>query len=82
MAAINEEVIHEYPSIGKYRVQILEKKKEGTTITSIDIREYVSAEKFEGFTRRGIRLTSLDGINQLRDALADMISRGWFEEEA
>ena len=73
--AATDEVVHEYPAIGKYRVRVL-RKKSGT---SIDVREYVAAEKFEGFTRRGIRLAEAEEVNQLRDALADAVARGWFD---
>ena len=72
-----ENVVHEYPAIGKYRIRIL-KKEDGPA--HADIREFVSSEKFEGFTRRGIRLTSAEEVNNLKDSLADAIARGWFEE--
>ena len=77
----NEELIHEYPALGeKYRVRVLRKENGKATVTSLDIREYVDAEKFQGFTRRGIRLTGARDVQLLRDALSDAIARGWFDE--
>lgn len=70
-----EEITHEYPAVDKYRVRVLSKKG----IHSLDIREYVNADKFEGFTRRGIRLTTKEQIQTLHDELADALARGWFE---
>ena len=72
-----EDLVHEYPSIGKYRLRIL---KRGDGPAFADCREWVQSETFEGFTRRGIRLTSAEQVNSLRDALADAIARGWFDE--
>ena len=73
-----ELLVHEYPVLGKYRVRVLHTQL--TIIrqcTSLDIREYVSAEKFQGFTRRGIRLNTHDEICQLRDVLKDVLGQGW-----
>ena len=64
----------------KYRVRVLRKESGKGTVTSLDIREYVDAETFSGFTRRGIRLTDVQSINSLRDALSDALARGWFDE--
>lgn len=79
-----EEVLHEYPEVSRYRVRVIEKgRADGTPGgRSIDIREYVKAEKFEGFTRRGVRLSSKEDVEQLRDILIDMTTRGWFENPA
>lgn len=70
-----EEVMQEYPPIGKYRVRLLHNTKhpEGRYI---DIREYVSAEKFEGFTRRGIRISTVEQADILRDVLTEIIASG------
>lgn len=76
-----EEVVHEYPAIGNYRVRVLRKaKKDGTSETRLDIREYVKADKFEGFTRRGVRLSD-DDVAILHDILADTRARGWFDAD-
>ena len=74
-----EEEIHEYPVIGKYRVRVLKKETSRTKQTMLDIREYVSADTFEGFTRRGVRLTAADEVHKLYEVLADVVKRGWFE---
>lgn len=78
-----DEIIHEYPAIGKYRVRVLRKEigtgKEAKIVTSLDVREHISAEKFEGFTRRGIRLTGKADLLKLRDEISDAIERNWFE---
>jgi hypothetical protein len=79
--ATEEELIHEYPEVGRYRVRVVRKQNGRGAVTALDVREYVRAEKFEGFTRRGIRLGSSDDLAKLRDALADAASRGWFAGE-
>lgn len=73
----DEEIIHEYPAVGRYRVRVL--RKDGKA--SIDVREYVASDTFEGFTRRGIRLSSSDEVNRLKDMLLDAVVRGWFDKE-
>ena len=47
-----DRVIKEFPAIGSLRVRLLETRSG----QELDVREYVSAVDFEGFTRRGIRL--------------------------
>lgn len=72
----NEELIHEYPAVNRYRIRVLRKRKK---VTSIDVREYVDAEKFKGYTRKGVRLTDKHDIETLRDSLTDALARGWFD---
>jgi hypothetical protein len=60
----NETVLKEYAKIGKYRTRKIENGR-GTVL---DVREYISADKFEGFTRRGIRVNRADAV-ALRDNL-------------
>ncbi len=69
--ARKEEVLREFPPIGKYRIRLLSgaKPKERT----LDIREYVSGETFEGFTRRGIRLSDRAQVELLRDVLSELL---------
>ena len=57
MTVIKEAVTQEFPPVGKYRIRLMQSTKDPEKHT-LDIREYVSAETFEGFTRRGIRLDS------------------------
>ncbi|MBV8878874.1 MAG: hypothetical protein JO332_02810 [Planctomycetaceae bacterium] len=66
-----EEVAREFPPLGKYRVRLLRHPKTGAKV--LDIREYVSGESFEGFTRRGIRLGDLGQLDLLRDVLAELV---------
>ncbi len=56
----NETVVKEFPAIGRYRVRVM--RSERTMALNLDVREYVSAESFQGFTRRGIRI----GIEELK----------------
>lgn len=60
-------VIREFPPLGKLRVRLLE----STRGRVLDIREYVSADGFEGFTRKGVRLDARDLAN-LAETLAEL----------
>lgn len=64
-----DEVIQEFPMVGKYRVRLL---RIGAGV-ALDIREYVQGGSFEGFTRRGARLTSAAEVELLRNALGHAI---------
>jgi hypothetical protein len=65
-------VIREFPPVGKYRVRLLENEKAKSRV--LDIREYiVGGESFEGFTRRGIRLSDRAQVDLLRDALREIL---------
>lgn len=75
-----EEILKEYPAIGKYRVRLVQSEKDDGAKRSpaLDIREYVTSESngFEGFTKRGIRLTSASQVDLLRDILIEVLSGG------
>lgn len=43
-----EEVIREFTPLGKYRVRLVRNPKRPNEAPILDIREYVSAETFEG----------------------------------
>lgn len=74
-----EEILHEYPQVGKYRIRVVRKETTRSSVTALDVREYVQAEKFEGFTRRGIRLQTPADLLALADALRDAAGRAlWF----
>jgi|GEM_PF-1881391 len=77
-AAVPDEVLHEYPAVGKYRVRIVQKKSGRPGSATFDMREYVSSEKFEGFTRRGIRLAGRAQLDALREILQDASERDCF----
>jgi hypothetical protein len=67
---LKDEVIREFPPIGKYRIRLLS-GKEGQRV--LDIREYVTGETFEGFTRRGVRLAEAD-VELLRKMVDEIVS--------
>jgi hypothetical protein len=67
MPTPTEEVIKEFAPLGKYRVRLLKDPKRPKNPPYFDIREYVKSESFEGFTRRGIRLTDADQLDRLID---------------
>ena len=60
--------------MGKYRIRVLEHPTKNKIY--LDIREYVSAETFEGFTRRGITIESVTQANQLREILDLLVQEG------
>lgn len=68
---LTEAVVREFPPCSKYRVRLLENPKTHQKV--LDIREYVSSETFEGFTRRGIRLTDRASVDLLRDIFAEVL---------
>ncbi len=79
-----EEVLKELPAIGKYRIRIVQSEKDDGTkrAPALDIREYLTKEKegdYEGFTKRGIRLTSAGQVDLLKDALVEALTCGQME---
>ncbi len=77
-----EEVLREFPPVGKYRVRLVHNPKRPDAQPVLDIREYVSSETFEGFTRRGIRLSDRAQIDLLRDVLKEVLERNGFAKPA
>lgn len=67
---IAEDVVREFPPIGKYRVRLVKSQK---GVVSLDVREYVAGETFEGFTRRGIRISDRAQVDLLRDVCKDAL---------
>ena len=43
-----EEVVREFAPLGKYRVRLVRNPKRPDSLPTLDIREYVSTERFEG----------------------------------
>ena len=43
----------------------MSKRREGRSSTWLDVREYASGPNYQGFTRRGIRITTLDELRGL-----------------
>jgi len=79
---IQEEVLQEFAPLGKYRVRLVRNPKRPTEAPTLDIREYVSSEKFEGFTRRGIRIGDRAQMDLLRDILQQVLEAGGFAKPA
>jgi hypothetical protein len=50
---IQEEVLQEFAPLGKYRVRLVRNPKRPNEAPLLDIREYVSSEKFEGLRAGG-----------------------------
>lgn len=67
----HEEVLQEFPPVGKYRIRLIQDPKRGTK--SLDIREYATGESFEGFTRRGVRLSDVAQLRSLRETVTEII---------
>ena len=77
-----DEIIDDLPSVGRYRVRLIRDAKKPGTDPVLDIREFVSSEKFEGFTRRGIRLSERAQMDLLRDILKEVLERHGFAKPA
>ena len=77
-----EEVIREFAPLGKYRVRLVRNPRRPSEAPILDIREYVSAETFEGFTRRGIRIGDRAQMDLLRDTLLQVLEAGGFAKTA
>lgn len=73
MKQVKDVVLREYPPVGKYRVRLL--KPDTNSLPVVDIREYVMGEVFEGFTRRGIKLTAdlIPGLSVSLESIASML---------
>ena len=80
--AVEEEVLREFPPLGKYRMRLVRNPRKPGEMPTLDIREYVSAETFEGFTRRGIRIGDRAQMDLLRDVLKEILEAGGFAKPA
>jgi hypothetical protein len=79
---VNEEVLREFPPLGKYRIRLVRNPRRPGEGPTLDIREYISSETFEGFTRRGIRLGDRAQMDLLRDVLKEILEAGGFAKPA
>jgi hypothetical protein len=70
---VSENVLREFVPIGRYRVRLVQNAKRPENPPTLDIREYVSSDTFEGFTRRGIRITDRAQMDLLRDVLKEVL---------
>ena len=77
-----EEVVREFAPLGKYRVRLVRSPKRPNAEPTLDNREYVSTERFEGFTRRGIRIADRAQMDLLRDELKEILEAGGFAKAA
>lgn len=68
-------IMREFAPVGKYRVRLIKSSSGPRASTVLDIREYAKGENFEGFTRRGIRLATLEDAKTLSDALNEVMSQ-------
>lgn len=68
--ALDEEVLKEFAPIGKYRIRLV-KNRRAKALPTLDIREYVKAESFEGFTRRGVRFVDAEQLDLLIKVLQE-----------
>lgn len=67
-----DQVLREYPPMGKYRVRLVTAGQgKGPRL---DIREYISSETFEGFTRRGISIAARAEMALLGDVLKEILA--------
>lgn len=71
IGSAKEEVLREFPPLGKYRIRLMLNVK--TKAKVLDIREFISGETFEGFTRRGIRLTDRAQYDLLGNILKEIL---------
>ena len=81
-APVKEEVLKEFPPFGKYRIRLVRNPRRPMESPTLDIREYISSETFEGFTRRGIRLGDRAQMDLLRDVLKEILEAGGFAKPA
>lgn len=79
---IKEEVVREFPPLGKYRMRLVRNPRRPMESPTLDIREYISSETFEGFTRRGIRIGERAQMDLLRDVLKEILEAGGFAAPA
>ena len=79
---VKEEVLREFPPLGKYRIRLVRNPRKPGEMPTLDIREYVSAETFEGFTRRGIRIGDRAQMDLLRDVLKEILEANGFAKPA
>lgn len=69
----SEELVREFPPLAKYRIRLLRNPRRPAQGPVLDIREYVSSNTFEGFTRRGIRIGDRAELDLLRDVLQEAL---------
>ena len=77
-----EELVREFPPLGKYRIRLLRNPRRPGEGPVLDIREYVSSNTFEGVTRRGIRIGDRAELDLLRDVIREVLELNGFAKPA
>lgn len=72
---LREQVLKEWSPLGKYRVRLLRDAIKPAEESVLDIREYVSSAEYEGYTRRGVKISSREHFRALREVLTDLLER-------
>jgi hypothetical protein len=80
--AREDELVREFPTLGRYRVRLMKDLRRPGNPEYLDIREYVNEEKFQGFTRRGIRLSDRAQLDLLRDVVVELMEQHGFARPA
>lgn len=65
--------LHEFPGVGKYRVRLARNVQDDGPNT-LHIHEQSQDADFESFSRRGVSLSSVEDMKNLRDSLNIAIS--------
>jgi hypothetical protein len=78
----DDKIIREFKQIGRYRIRLLHPRDNPKEIV-LDIREYVNAPEqgLQGFTRRGVRLTSVQDMLVLGSTLVDEVCEEWMSRK-
>lgn len=72
----NLEVLREYPPIGKYRIRLIGSRDPLLPDPGyLEIREYVSNDAFEGFTRNGVEIKGIEKIVLLQEILSEIVQQ-------
>ncbi len=61
-------VVREFPDLGRYKVRLLKDPRKGGP-PWLDVREYVVGANYQGFTRKGVRLSTREEVAALRRIL-------------
>lgn len=81
-ASFDSKILREFPRVGRYRVRLVENARDAGKHGVLDIREYLEAESFTGFTRRGIRLYTRREAAELFEAIKQVLEDGALAEAA
>ena len=68
-----QEILREFQPIGRYRVRWLRDSNHPDREPMLDIREFVSSDSWEGYTRRGVTLHTRAEVDLLRDILTHVL---------